>query len=59
MAEYTDKHARSGIELPFPNWNVSKPSLKNYEITISIPEYTSVCPQPGLLDFERSPSVTS
>jgi 7-cyano-7-deazaguanine reductase len=51
MAEYTDKHARSGIDAPLPKLECFKNQFKNYEITISIPEYTSVCPRTGLPDF--------
>ena len=51
MKEYTDKHARSGIDAPLPRLDWFKNQLKNYEITISIPEFTSVCPRTGLPDF--------
>jgi 7-cyano-7-deazaguanine reductase len=51
MAEYTDKHARSGIDAPLPKLECFKNQFKNYEIIISIPEYTSVCPRTGLPDF--------
>jgi len=51
MAEYTDKHARSGIDTPLPKLECFKNQFKNYEITISIPEYTSVCPRTGFPDF--------
>jgi 7-cyano-7-deazaguanine reductase len=51
MKEYTDKHARSGIEAPLPNLECFRNQFKNYEITISIPEYTSVCPRTGIPDF--------
>jgi len=51
MKEYTDKHATSGIETPLPQIEYFKNQFKNYEITISIPEYTSICPKSGLPDF--------
>jgi 7-cyano-7-deazaguanine reductase len=51
MKEYTDKHARSGIDAPFPKLECFRNQFKNYEITISIPEYTSVCPRTGTPDF--------
>jgi 7-cyano-7-deazaguanine reductase len=51
MKEYTDKHARSGIDAPLPNLECFRNQFKNYEITISIPEYTSVCPRTGIPDF--------
>ena len=51
MKEYTDKHARSGIDVPLPKLECFKNQFKSYEITISIPEFTSVCPRTGLPDF--------
>jgi len=51
MAEYTDQHARSGIDAPLPRIECFENQFDNYEITISIPEYTSVCPKSGLPDF--------
>jgi 7-cyano-7-deazaguanine reductase len=51
MAEYTDKHARAGIDAPLPTIECFENQFNNYEITISIPEYTSVCPKSGLPDF--------
>jgi len=51
MKVYTDKHARSGIDTPLPKIECFKNQFKNYEITISIPEYTSVCPRTGFPDF--------
>lgn len=51
MRQYTDKHARAGIDTPLPRIECFENQFKNYEITISIPEYTSVCPKSGLPDF--------
>jgi 7-cyano-7-deazaguanine reductase len=51
MAEYTEEHSRSGINIPLPKIECFKNQFKNYEITISIPEFTSVCPRTGLPDF--------
>ena len=51
MKEYTDKHARSGIDATLPTLECFKNQFKNYEITVSIPEFTSVCPRTGLPDF--------
>jgi 7-cyano-7-deazaguanine reductase len=51
MGEYTEKHARSGIDTPLPKLDRFKNQFKNYEITISIPEFTSVCPRTGIPDF--------
>ena len=50
MPEYTDQHARAGIDTPLPKLECFKNQFKNYEITISIPEYTSICPRSGLPD---------
>jgi 7-cyano-7-deazaguanine reductase len=51
MAEYTEDHARAGINIPLPKIECFKNQFKNYEIAISIPEFTSVCPRTGLPDF--------
>jgi 7-cyano-7-deazaguanine reductase len=51
MEEYTEKHARSGIDRPLPKLECFKNQFENYEITISIPEFTSVCPRTGIPDF--------
>ena len=51
MREYTDEHARSGINAPLPEIECFENQFSHYEITISIPEYTSVCPKSGLPDF--------
>ena len=51
MPKYTNDHARSGISAPLPKIECFKNQFRNYEITISIPEFTSVCPRTGLPDF--------
>ena len=51
MKDYSEQHARSGIHTPLPKLECFKNQFKHYEITISIPEYTSVCPRSGLPDF--------
>ena len=51
MPGYTKDHARSGISTPLPKIECFENQFNNYEITISIPEYTSVCPKSGLPDF--------
>jgi 7-cyano-7-deazaguanine reductase len=51
MSEYTKEHARSGIKTPLPQIECFENQFKNYEISISIPEYTSICPRSGLPDF--------
>ena len=51
MLGYTDEHARAGIDVPLPKIECFENQFKDYEITISIPEYTSICPKSGLPDF--------
>jgi 7-cyano-7-deazaguanine reductase len=51
MKEYTEKHARSGIDTLLPKLECFENQFENYEITISIPEFTSVCPRTGIPDF--------
>jgi 7-cyano-7-deazaguanine reductase len=51
MVEYTQEHAKAGIQAPLPKIECFENQFKNYEITISIPEFTSVCPRSGLPDF--------
>ena len=51
MTEYTKAHARSGINTPLPKIESFENQFKNYEIMISIPEFTSVCPKTGIPDF--------
>ncbi len=51
MSQYTKEHARSGIDTSLPKIECFENRFKNYEITISIPEFTSVCPRTGFPDF--------
>ena len=51
MPEYTDTHARAGIHTPLPKIECFENQFSDYEITLSIPEYTSICPKSGLPDF--------
>ncbi|MDI6763327.1 MAG: preQ(1) synthase [Thermodesulfobacteriota bacterium] len=51
MREYTQKHARAGIDVLLPKIECFENQFKNYEITIAIPEFTSICPRSGLPDF--------
>jgi 7-cyano-7-deazaguanine reductase len=51
MAQYTAEHARAGIKAPLPKIECFQNQFSHYEITISIPEFTSVCPRTGLPDF--------
>ncbi len=52
MARYTDRHARGGVKDPLPaleTWPSQFPD--DYEVVITIPEFTSICPKTGLPDF--------
>lgn len=51
MNQYTEEHARSGLDAELPPIECWPNQFENYEITIVIPEYTSVCPKTGLPDF--------
>lgn len=48
---YTEGHARAGVNAKLPEIESWENQYKNYEITISVPEFTSVCPKTGLPDF--------
>ncbi|MFB0509559.1 MAG: preQ(1) synthase [bacterium] len=48
---YTDEHAGAGIKQRLPKIETWKSQFANYEITIEVPEFTSVCPRTGLPDF--------
>jgi 7-cyano-7-deazaguanine reductase len=48
---YTPDHAASGIDAPLPEIETWPNQFPDYEIEISIPEFTSVCPKTGLPDF--------
>jgi len=49
--EYTPAHARGGVTTELPAIETWPNQYRGYEITISIPEYTSICPRTGLPDF--------
>ncbi len=49
---YTDDHAAAGTAAPLPEletWPSQYPD--GYEVTITVPEFTSICPKTGLPDF--------
>lgn len=48
---YTKSHARSGLNAKLPKIAVFDSQFTDYEITITEPEFTSVCPKTGLPDF--------
>ena len=51
MNEYTEEHARRGIDAELPAIECWPNQFPNYDITIAMPEYTSICPKTGLPDF--------
>ena len=51
MAEYTDRHAQSGVKTKLPPLECWPNQYPGYEVAIEIPEFTSVCPRTGLPDF--------
>src|SRR5919109_5255008 len=51
MPEYTEKHAHAGIDVELPDIECWPNQFPGYEITIVVPEFTSVCPKTGLPDF--------
>ena len=48
---YTAAHAQSGVGVSLPPLETFENQYRGYEITITIPEYTSICPRTGLPDF--------
>ncbi len=48
--EYTEDHARAGVNAPLPEIECWENQYPGYEITITTPEFTSVCPRTGLPD---------
>src|ERR1051325_7057122 len=51
MPEYTDQHAQSGIDAELPIIECWPNQFPGYEISIAMPEFTSMCPKTGLPDF--------
>ncbi len=51
MAEYTEDHAKAGLDAELPEIECFHNQFPSYEITIVIPEFTSICPKTGLADF--------
>ena len=50
MKKFTLQHALSGLKTRLPRLEVLPNNFKSYTITITIPEYSSVCPKTGLPD---------
>lgn len=51
MPGYTAEHARAGLNAKLPPLETWPNQFPGYQITIRVPEYTSVCPKTGLPDF--------
>ncbi len=51
MARHTDKEAKAGLAVKLPALETFPNQFRGYEITVEIPEFTSVCPKTGLPDF--------
>lgn len=50
MPEYTEQHAKSGLQAKLPALEVWPNQYPGYIITTRYPEYSSVCPKTGLPD---------
>ena len=48
---YGEREARAGLQTRLPRLETFPNQFPDYEITIEIPEFTSVCPKTGLPDF--------
>lgn len=53
MSDYTEEHAKAGIDAPLPAIETWSNQFKGYRITTKIPEFTSICPKTGLPDFGK------
>jgi 7-cyano-7-deazaguanine reductase len=51
MPQYTEGHAKAGIDTQLPNLEIWLNQYPGYVITTRYPEYTSVCPKTGLPDY--------
>jgi 7-cyano-7-deazaguanine reductase len=51
MPDYSDKEAIAGLDAELPAIETFPNQFPDYEITIEIPEFTSVCPKSGFPDF--------
>lgn len=51
MADYTEEHAKSGLEADLPAIETWRNQYRDYEIVVEIPEYNAICPKTGLPDF--------
>jgi|SRR3954453_3861967 len=51
MSDYTEAHAKAGIQADLPAIETWPNQFPGYDITIAMPEFTSICPKTGLPDF--------
>ena len=51
MPDYTDEHARAGIDAKLPRLETWPNQFPSYVITTKFPEYSSVCPKTGMPDY--------
>jgi len=51
QSEYTTEHARGGVHAALPAIETWENQYQGYEITITVPEFTCICPKTGLPDF--------
>ncbi|PYT07351.1 MAG: NADPH-dependent 7-cyano-7-deazaguanine reductase QueF [Acidobacteria bacterium] len=51
VADYTEQHAKSGIDTELPSIECWPNQFPGYEISVAMPEFTSICPKTGLPDF--------
>ena len=51
MSDYSEKEAKAGLDVKLPTIETFPNQFPDYEITIEMPEFTSVCPKTGLPDF--------
>ncbi len=47
---YTENHAKAGLKDPLPEIECWENSFSGYEILLTYPEFSSVCPKTGLPD---------
>jgi 7-cyano-7-deazaguanine reductase len=51
MPNYSDEHARAGIDAQLPKLEAWPNQYPGYVITTRFPEYSSVCPKTGMPDY--------
>lgn len=51
MGEYTEEHAVAGVGERLPPLEIWRNQFSDYEISLTFPEFTSICPRTGLADF--------